>query len=116
MSESAALVSKRAGRIMAIGVIAESIVGCILAMWASLGWIMISQAIIFLVLGVPSLYYGVVRAVAGRDAADAAREGSAARTGRSAVAWPLVGAALLALSLGGLFFWKVNIPIVDFLP
>jgi hypothetical protein len=116
MGESAPLASKRASRIVTIGFLAASLVGCILAMWASLGWLMIAQAIVFLVLGVPSLYYAVVRAVGGREAADAARKASAARRTRSAKSWPLIAAALFALALGGLFFWKVNMPIVDFLP
>jgi hypothetical protein len=107
--------SNRTRRILTLAVIAEGLVGCILAFWVSLGWLMLAQGFLLMVFAVPNLYSGSIRLLVGRATADTQRELLLAQRGGSGISWSLVCMAILTIALGLLFFWKVNVPIIRFL-
>lgn len=86
-----------------------------LAFWVGLGWLMLFQALLTLIFMIPGLYLLLFQLLLGRTAAQNERFRLLKEVpNRATSPWLFIRTAV-AIVLPILFFWKANVPIIDFI-
>jgi len=91
-----------------------SFVGFVLAFWYGLGWFILLQTMRILFFTIPQLHLPVMQIVFGLEFTEEWRRAKLEKKSR----WYSVSSILtpvLMIMLTILFFWKINIPLIDLL-
>jgi hypothetical protein len=91
------------------------ITGFALAFWVGLGWLMLFQAIQVLIFNFPPLYLLIIRLLLGKDVQQKEKMRLAETGNNQMISWRLILRLVFAVLFTWLFFWKINIPIIQFL-
>jgi len=91
------------------------IIGFALAFWVGLGWLMLFQAIQSLIFTFPRLYLLIFRLLLGKEAQEKEKLRLAEKGDYKIMSWRLAIRTIFAVLFTILFFWKVNIPIIQFI-
>jgi hypothetical protein len=91
------------------------ILGFALAFWVGLGWLMLFQTIQSAVFTFTPLYHLVIRLLLGKDVEVEERSRLNATGNNSIMSKRLIVRTALSAIFTVLFFWKINIPIIQFL-
>jgi len=91
------------------------IIGFVLAVWVGLGWLMLFQAIQSLVFTFPPLYLLMLQLLLGKEAREKEEIRLAEKGSYKIMSWRLAIRTIFAILLTILFFWKINIPIIQFI-
>ena len=86
------------------------LIGITLAIWFGLGWLILFQTIRLIIFLIPQFYLAAIRIVAGDEFM---REEVEKKGNRKLLSWKNITIILLNILLTVLFFWKINIPVID---
>ncbi len=102
-------------QILVVFFISFWVVGFALAFWEGLGWLMLFQALQSLTFTSPHLYLLIVRLLFGKDIEEKEKAHLKEKGNYRLISWQLAVRTVIAIGLTILFFWKINIPIIQFI-
>jgi hypothetical protein len=94
--------------------IAFWIIGFIFAFWIGLGWLMLFETIQSLIFTFPRLYLLTLRLIFGKEFEEGEKFNMVKKGTYKVISWKLAIRTVISIALTILFFWKINIPLVEF--
>jgi len=91
------------------------VVGLVFAFWLGLGWLMLFETIQSLIFTFPRLYLSIIRVILGQEFKEKEKLRMLETGTYAVISWKLAVRTIISIGLTILFFWKVNISLLDFI-
>lgn len=91
------------------------VIGLALAFWSGLGWLMLLETIQIAMVSIPKLYLIIIRLILGQDIEEKEKLRMTEQGVYKVIPLKLGVRIIISVGLTVLFFWKANIPLIEFI-